>query len=187
MPCTTMQKAKTGGVTSLGGVTRLAADTARYLGASAHYANAARRDPRRYPFGYVAADLATGARGPFLWFSSPRELFDFLCTVEVTLLQFDAEESARISASLRRTLDGLQTVERVDTGELTAAFEGWNEILWIGTLYEFCERGGELGREARVTFRTESGRGAHALPIADDELDGFVELLTAFPASVEAI
>jgi hypothetical protein len=163
-----------------GGATTLAAETARYLGASAHYVNASRRDPRQHHFGYVAADPSTGARGPFLWFASPQEMFDFLCTVEVALLQFDEATSTRMSTSLRRALAAVRGLARVDVAELTAAFEGWNEILWMGTIHDLCERGSPLAREARVAFRQESGRAAHALPIAGEEMDGFVRWVTDF-------
>ena len=45
-----------------------------FTGAVAAYREVALRDPRRYGFGYLAADPATGSPGAFLWFASAAEM-----------------------------------------------------------------------------------------------------------------
>jgi len=142
------------------------------------YRTAAERDPRRRGFGYLAGDPATGAPGAFLWFATVDELLAFMCTVEVDLLRFDSGESGRIAASLTRAIRRAGSLARIDRDELSAAFEGWCEILWIGTFADLCTRGGALATEVRAGFRAESDLDEHAGPIADEEMDLFVAHLT---------
>ncbi|MEW6270443.1 MAG: hypothetical protein AB1689_14225 [Thermodesulfobacteriota bacterium] len=143
------------------------------------YREAARRDPRRCPFGYLAGDPGSGARGCFVWFASLAELFDFLCETEVGLLQFDEAETRRIADALGRVLARTRDVQRLSRDELSNAFEGWCEILWLGTFADLCSRGGDVQTSVRIAFRRELALGDHAGPIAEEELDAFVAFLGA--------
>ena len=135
---------------------------------------AARRDPRRFPFGYLAGDPSTGALGPLVWFASPDEMFDFLVGPEVYLLLFDERDTVRIRGSLRRAIGTTRDVGRLDRGALSDAFEGWSEIVWIGTFADLCSRGGDVPTRLRRAFRADRQLGDHAGPIGDDELEPFV-------------
>lgn len=145
----------------------------------AAYLEAARRDPRRAGCGYIAGDPATGALGAFLWFASPGELIAFLQGPEVELLAFEPDDERRIAASLRRVTRGVRSIARLDREALTAAFEGWTEIVWLGTFADLVGRGGSFVTDVRLRFRCAHGLGEHAGPIADDELDAFVHFLRA--------
>jgi hypothetical protein len=147
---------------------------------------AAARDPRRCGFGYLAGDPTTGAQSLFLWFRTRRELVDFLCTSEIALLQFEPGDADRMAASLRRIVGTAGDLARLDRSALSACFEGWCEILWIGTFADLCSRGGSVQTAVRAAFRTELGLGEHAGPIADDEVDAFVGYLRGAPTAVGA-
>ena len=135
------------------------------------------RDPRRFPFGYLAGDPGTGALAPTVWFETADELIGFLLDTEVALLQFEEREAQRIAASLDRVIGTTRDPRRLDCSELSAAFEGWCEILWIGTFADLCTRGGRIQKSLRLAFRKDVRLGEHAGPIADDEIDDFVEWL----------
>lgn len=135
------------------------------------------RDPRRFPYGYLAGDPGTGALAPTVWFATMDELIGFLLDTEVGLLQFEATESARIIASLDRAIGTTRDPRRLDCGQLTAAFEGWCEILWVGTFADLCTRGGATQKSLRLAFRNDVRLGEHAGPISDEEIDDFVEWL----------
>lgn len=144
--------------------------------ADAHRA-ASLRDPRRHPFGYLAADPDTGALAPTVWFATMEELIAFLVETEIALLQFEADDAARIAATLQREIGPTRDPRRLDTSRLSAAFEGWCEILWIGSFADLCTRGDAMPKRLRLAFRDDVRLGEHAGPIADDELDDFVEWL----------
>lgn len=144
--------------------------------ADAHRA-ASLRDPRRFAFGYLAGDPGTGALAPTVWFATMDDLIAFLLETEVALLQFEEREAQRIAASLDRVIGTTRDPRRLDCGDLTAAFEGWCEILWVGTFADLCTRGGATQKSLRLTFRKDVRLGEHAGPIADDEIDDFVEWL----------
>lgn len=152
----------------------------RFARASSAYVKAAARDPRVAGCGYLAADPATRAVGSFVWFATPGEMFDFLAGPEVDLLQFDDADSWRMAVSVRRVLRGVESVARVNRDLLSACFEGWTEIVWLGSFAELRERGGSFPTGLRASFRGENGSGNHAAPIADDEIDEFVAWLRAF-------
>jgi hypothetical protein len=154
-------------------------DAADHSNAMEAHQEAARRDPRQFPFGYLAGDPATGALGPLVWFKSPGELYDFLLGPEIYLLLFDEPDTLRIRASLRRAIGSTRDITRLDRDMLSAAFEGWSEIVWIGTFGDLCSRGGDMPTRIRRAFRSEHELGDHAGPIADDELDAFVAWLAA--------
>lgn len=147
--------------------------------ATAEYRAAAARDPRRFCFGYLAGDPASGARAPFLWFATLEAMLDFLCRVEVRLLQFGEADATRIAGSLRREAARAQDVARLDRGGLSGSFEGWCEILWIGVFRDLRERGGPVPTSLRAAFRHGFGAGRDAGPIADGEMERFVEYLRA--------
>jgi hypothetical protein len=151
--------------------------------ATARYGEATARDPRRCAFGYLAGDPGSGAIGSFVWFGTAPEMLEFLSTVEVRLLQFDDRESADIIASLERAIGTTLDVRRLDRHAISAAFDGWCEILWIGTFGDLCERGGAFQTSLRLGFRTADDLGEHGGPIADDELERFVAYLAAGAAS----
>ena len=142
------------------------------------YRAAASRDPRRHGFGYLAAEPASGAVGSFVWFATPSELFEFLATIEVALLQFDERDATRLTVSIRRAIGTCRDVTRLDRGAVSAAFEGWCEIQWLGTFAELCGKGGPFATQLRADFRRDCGLGAHAGPIDDDELESFVAYLS---------
>lgn len=144
------------------------------------YEEAAARDPRVAGCGYLAGDPATRAVGSFVWFATPAEMFDFLAGPEIDLLQFDDGDARRMALSVRRVLRGVESVARVDRDLLSACFEGWSEILWLGFFVDLRERGGSFPTGLRASFRRENGSGDHAAPIADDELGAFVAWLRAF-------
>jgi len=152
------------------------------------HATAAARDPHRSGFGYLAGDPASGAVGAFVWFATLAEMLDFLSTTEIALLRFEDQESVRIAASLGRAIGTTRDVTRLDRHALSEAFEGWSEILWIGTFADLCAKGGTLQTSLRASFRADLGFGEHAGPIADGELEQFVTYLTAAapPADVGA-
>lgn len=152
-------------------------DSTSQVGAQAEYQAAARRDPRRAGWGYVAADPASGAVGELLWFATPAELKAFLAGPEVELLGFDGAESRRIASSVRRVLRDSGALERVDRDLLSACFEGWTEILWLGSFAELRERGGPVATATRAEFRRRRGGGPDAAPITDDEVEDFVAFL----------
>jgi len=145
--------------------------------AVAAYERAARRDPRIASFGYLAADPATGAVAPFLWFATFGEMLEFLQTAEVALLRFDEADRRRVTASLARAVAGRRSVGRLDRERLTAAFEGWSEVLWLGTFAELCATGGTLPTGVRAAFRRAHDLGEHAGPIGDGEIAAFVAFL----------
>ena len=141
------------------------------------HGEAASRDPREAGCGYLAGDPATRAVGSFVWFRSPAEMFAFLAGPEIDLLRFDGDDVLRMKASVQRVLRGVTTLARVDGEMLSACFEGWSEIVWLGSFAELRERGGTFPTDLRAAFRRASGTGEHAGPIADDEVDAFVEFL----------
>jgi hypothetical protein len=151
-----------------------------YARALRAYAEAAGRDPRAAGCGYLAGDPATRAVGAFVWFPTPAEMFAFLAGPEVDLLRFGDEDARRMAASVQRTLRGVGALARVDRNLLSACFEGWSEIVWLGSFMELCERGGAFPTDARAAFRRARGTGDHAGPIADDERDAFVTWLRAY-------
>ena len=153
--------------------------TEGWVRAQRDYAAAAARDPREARFGYLAADPATGAVGALVWFPSLVELFAFLAGPEIDVLAFDEADARRMAVSVQRMTRGVGSLARVDREGLSACFEGWSEIVWLGSFAELCERGGPFATEMRAMFRRDGGTGDHAGPIADDELDAFVEWLRA--------
>src|SRR5260221_1808345 len=92
----------------------MAPSTDAYTRLAALYREATERDPRRFAFGYLAGDPETGARATLLWFATPGEMLDFLCTNEVALLQFDERDVARMTAALRRVIGNTRDVSRLD-------------------------------------------------------------------------
>lgn len=144
--------------------------------ADAHRA-AALRDPRRYPVGYLAGDPGTGALAPMVWFATMDDLIDFLLDTEIALLQFDERDTARIASALGHEIGATRDPRRLDPGRLSAAFEGWCQILWLGTFADLCTRGGDVPKHLRLAFRNDTRLGEHAGPIGDDEMDDFVEWL----------
>lgn len=144
--------------------------------ADAHRA-AAQRDPRRYPVGYLAGDPGTGALAPTVWFTTMEELAAFLVDTEIALLQFDDGDAARIASALRHEIGATRDPRRLDPVRLSAAFEGWCQILWVGTFADLCTRGGDVQKHLRLAFRNDVRLGEHAGPIADEEMDDFVEWL----------
>lgn len=152
----------------------------KYVRALHAYAEAARRDPRDAGCGYLAGDPATRAVGSFVWFPTPGEMFAFLAGPEVDLLRFGGDDARRMGASVQRTLRGVASLARVDRDLLSACFEGWSEIVWLGSFAELRERGGAFPTDTRAAFRRASATGEHAGPIADDELDAFVAWLRAY-------
>lgn len=152
----------------------------KYARALRAYAEAARRDPRTAGCGYLAGDPATRAVGAFVWFATPAEMFAFLAGPEVDLLRFDGDDGRRMTVSVQRVLRGVGALARVDRDQLSACFEGWSEIVWLGSFGELCERGGTFATDTRAAFRRATGTGEHAGPIAADELDAFVAYLQAF-------
>ena len=151
-----------------------------YVRALRAYAEAAGRDPRDAGCGYLAGDPATRAVGAFVWFPTAAEMFAFLAGPEVDLLRFGGEDARRMAASVQRTVRGVTSLARVDRDLLSACFEGWSEIVWLGSFGELRERGGAFPTDTRAAFRRASGTGDHAGPIADDELDAFVTWLRAY-------
>lgn len=152
------------------------ADLCRLDAPEAHR-EAAERDPRRHGFGYLAKEPASGALASFVWFATPAELIEFLATIEVALLSFDQRDTTRLSVSVRRAFRTTHDPARIDRKALTAAFEGWCEIVWIGTFAELRERGGPFAIQLRADFRTHCDLGGHGLPIDDAEFDRFVAYL----------
>ncbi|MBY0274103.1 hypothetical protein K2Z84_02085 [Candidatus Binatia bacterium] len=144
--------------------------------ADAHRA-AALRDPRRHPIGYLAGDPGTGALAPTVWFATVEDLIAFLLDTEIALLRFDECDTTRIAGALRHEIGATRDPRRLDPGRLSAAFEGWCQILWVGTFADLCTRGGDVPKHLRLAFRSDTRLGEHAGPIADDEMDDFVEWL----------
>jgi hypothetical protein len=144
--------------------------------ADAHRA-ASLRDPRSYPFGYLAGDPDSGALAPMVWFATADELIGFLRETEVALLQFEPQEAERILVSIDRVIGATRDPRRFDCGQLSAAFEGWCEILWAGTFADLCTRGGSMQKSLRLAFRRDVRLGEHAGPIADEEIGDFVDWL----------
>ena len=144
------------------------------------HGEAASRDPREAGCGYLAGDPATRAVGSFVWFRSPAEMFAFLAGPEIDLLRFDGDDVLRMKASVQRVLRGVTTLARVDGEMLSACFEGWSEIVWLGSFAELRDRGGAFPTDLRAAFRRASGTGGHAGPIADDEVDEFIIFLRGF-------
>lgn len=138
---------------------------------------AAARDPRRHGFGYLAKEPSTGALASYVWFSTPGELLEFLASVEVALLAFDERDATRLTMSVRRVARTTHDLARIDRNALSAAFEGWCEIAWLGTFAELRDRGGPFATQLRADFRADCGIGGHGLPVADDEIDRFVDYL----------
>jgi hypothetical protein len=151
----------------------------RYARALRAYAEAAGRDPRQAGCGYLAGDPATQAVGALVWFPTTAEMFAFLAGPEVDLLRFGGDDTRRMAASVGRVVRGVASLARVDRDLLSACFEGWSEIVWLGSFADLCGRGGAFATDARAAFRRSSGTGEHAGPIADDELDAFVTYLRA--------
>jgi hypothetical protein len=158
---------------------------ADFAAIAAEYRAVATRDPRLFGFGYLAGDPATGAPGPFLWFAGVEELLGFLRTTEVALLQFDDDEADRLAAQLERATGATRDLARIDRDALSAAFEGWNEILWIGTFGDLCAKGGATTTGLRAAFRRDAQLGEHAGPISDDECASFVAYLSRLCPTIE--
>lgn len=152
-------------------------EDAAYLRAVAAYRAAVSRDPRRFPWGYVAGDSSAGVLGSFLWFATPADLVAGLTRIEVDLLCFDERDAARIRRAVEQTCAATRDPGRIDLRALCTAFEGWTEIVWLGRFVELCERGGELTTGLRRAFRETCDLGEHAGPIAEDERDAFVAYL----------
>jgi len=144
------------------------------------YEEAIARGPRVAACGYLAGDPATGAVGSFVWFPTREGMFECLAGPEVDLLQLDDDDASRMAVSVRRVLRDVGPVARVDLGRLSACYEGWSEILWLGGFVELRERGGSFSTGLRASFRRRNGGRDHAAPIAGDELDDFVRWLRAW-------
>lgn len=149
----------------------------KYERALRAHEEAANRDPRAASCGYLAGDPATRAVGSFVWFRTPAEMLAFLAGSEIDLLCFEGDDVRRMAASVQRVLRGVTTLARVDREMLSACFEGWSEIVWLGSFAELRDRGGTFPTELRVAFRRARGTGEHAGPVADDEIDAFVAFL----------
>lgn len=162
----------------------LIADDPRAHLAATHqaYLAATKRDPRQAPFGYLAGDPSRGARGPFRWFRSPVELFEGIYEVEVDVLNLDERDAARIKTSILRAIGAGRHLLRVDCQALSAAFEGWSEILWVGTFNDLCAKGGEIPTSLRAACRAATATGTHGGPIDDGELPEFVRFLESLSA-----
>ncbi len=131
--------------------------------ASAH-AEAAARDPHLFPVGYLSGDPATRAVGRLVWFASPQALLEFLCTVEVALLQLDASEAQEIHRAL--AVAGVHGSDPLVAASLTEAFRGWNEILWLGRFDDLRRGEEEVARDLRAEFRRRRRR-SEALGASD--------------------
>jgi len=147
------------------------------LDAAEAHREAAERDPRRNGYGYLAREPSSGALASYVWFATPSQLLEFLATVEVALLAFDERDATRLSVSLRRVFRTTHDLARIDRNALSVAFEGWCEIAWLGTFAELRDRGGPFATQLRADFRADCGIGGHGLPVADDEIDRFVDYL----------
>ena len=136
------------------------------------YGEAALRDPRRFPVGYLAADGETGAVAPFLWFRDQAEMLRFVGTVEPGLLRLAPLVHVEVLDALGALARRERGLDRLAPG-LTVAFRGWTEFPWVGTFGELCGGDGEIVAELRCTLR---GRDSD-VALGPDEIPQMVELL----------
>ena len=145
--------------------------------ACAAHAAAAARDPRRLPVGLLAGDPSGEAIGDFLWFASGEDLFQFLKHGEVTLLQLDQPDASGIRAALDRLVVAAGNVESVSPDAITAAFGGWDKILWLGRFEDLCQGASEFASSLREEYRARRGGPRGDGPIDAVEVEAFVEFL----------
>jgi len=144
----------------------------------ARYCEVARRDPREFSFGYLAADGATGAVGPFLWFADLGELVRFVATTELGLLRLSPILHVGVTDALAATVRRERDVARLPLA-FTAAFCGWTEFLWVGRFADLCEADGPVPAGLRAELRsTPHGCGSDD-PLRPDEVPALVALLSA--------
>lgn len=140
------------------------------------YGEAARRDPRRFPVGYLAADGATGAVGPFLWFRDLGDLMRFVATIELGLLRLSPVPHARVTDALA----AMVRRERDVTGlplALSTAFRGWTEFLWVGRFIDLCHADGTIPTALRAELRSTPAGAGPDVPLDDGEVPDLLELL----------
>ncbi|MBM4244594.1 MAG: hypothetical protein FJ148_12360 [Deltaproteobacteria bacterium] len=140
------------------------------------YNDAALRDPRTNPVGYLAADGETGAVAPFLWFRDGAELLRFVGTTELGLLRLAPLAHAEVLDDLGALAWRERDPDRLALG-LTAAFRGWTEFLWVGRFLDLCRGDGEVPCEVRAELRA-LGSGSEAdAALSPEEIPQLIGLL----------
>lgn len=140
------------------------------------YREAALRDPRAYPVGYLAADGATGAVAPFLWFRDEAELLRFVGTTELGLLRLAPLAHVEVLDGIGALARRERTLDRLALG-LTAAFRGWTEFLWVGNFDDLCHGDGEIPDGLRAELRCAAQAHDSSAPLAPEEIPPMIELL----------
>jgi len=142
----------------------------------ARYGEAARRDPRAFPVGYLAADGTTGAIAPFLWFPDQGELLRFVATTELGLLRLTPPAHVDVTRALASILRRPRALDRLASA-LSAAFDGWTEVLWAGTFADLCSAPDGVPAALRAELRwTRDGTEVDAA-LAPHEVPELVALL----------
>lgn len=142
----------------------------------ARYNEAALRDPRTHPVGYLAADGETGAVAPFLWFRDEAEMLRFVGTVELGLLRLAPLAHVEVLDGVGALARRERTLDRLALG-LTAAFRGWTEFVWMGDFTALCHGDGEIPEGLRAELRCAAQSSDPRAPLAPEEIPQMIELL----------
>lgn len=148
----------------------------------ARYAEVAGRDPREFPLGYLAADGATGAIAPFLWFRDQGELLRFVATTELGLLRLTPPVHVDVTRALAKLVRRQHRLDRL-AAALTAAFDGWTEILWVGSFADLCGAADDVPAATRAELRRQRDGTELEAALTPEELPDMVGLLRTQAAS----
>ncbi len=142
----------------------------------ARYVAASRRDPREFPVGYLAADGATGAIAPFLWFRDQGELLRFVATTELGLLRLTPAAHVDVTRALAALVRRERPLDRLALA-LSTAFDGWTEILWVGSFADLCAAQDDVPAAARAELRWQRDGTEVDAALAPHEVTELVRLL----------
>ncbi len=147
------------------------------------------RDPREFPVGLLSRDpVPPPNQGPatFMWFADHAEAADFMVEVVPVLLldpgswpDFDDLVSATrdaVRAVPEQGADPLLTMRSLSRHWGTRA-----DFIWWGEFGELPRGAGDFGRLIRMQYLELTDDAGKDRPLADEELEGFVQFIRAYP------
>jgi hypothetical protein len=144
------------------------------------------RDPRRYPWGYFAADsLAYGGAGMFQWFVDSQELTAFLIEVEPLTLDLTEDETEPVRQDVAKAVR--QLVDTSPSGDFDPLLEQLDEAVgrqrnyaWLGRFDDLLRSEGEWAGDLRSTFREADTDGLDPSPLAARDEEDFIAFLNEY-------
>jgi len=147
------------------------------------YVDAAEKDPRTHPWGcYGYDDFVLVAASSFQWFSSFEEMRDAIL-LGLPKWHFDDEEELRkVSETVAAIHDDVKDQEQPSVellSRINSVIKGTTQLGWWGTFDDLRQGDKEFERDKRGEFR-ETLEQSGSTPVADDEVDGFVEFVSSY-------